>query len=672
MRPAYVSQLRRYQAWLSRNRGLDFQNYEALWQWSVGEPNDFWQSLWDYHGMTSPTPHSAALAEERMPGAVWFPGAQVNYAREVFRHVDAATAAGMPAIIAENEEGAVRETSWTGLRRDVAAFALTLRDLGVTRGDRVAAYMPNRTETIVAFLATISIGAVWSVCAPDMGPQAVIDRFRQIGPCILIAVDGIHYGGRAADRSAMVETLRAELPSVERVILLRTPYATGTIPADADFAASVAREDAAADDFEPEWLPFDHPLWVLFSSGTTGMPKAMVHSHGGVLMAGFAGSKNVDVGCSYEENSFGERFHWFSTTGWVMWNAQVGGLVSGTTICIYDGSPNGPKGGPDWTTLWRFAARHGVTYFGAGAAFYGACMKAGIGLAACGDLARIRALGTTGSPLPPAVQEWGTRTFAALGTPDIWWSNISGGTDFCANLVSGNRDLPLQPGRMQCRQLGSAVAAWNDAGEPVIGEMGELVCTRPLPSMPLYFLNDPDGERYRSSYFDVFPGVWRHGDWIRIDADGTCVIFGRSDATINRHGVRLGTSEIYSAVEKLPDLQDSMLVDLEYLGRDSCLVLFVVPREGTRVDDCLRQRIGEAIRSRVSPRFLPDRIIAAPSIPYTLSGKKLEIPVRRLLLGHPADKVASRDALADPGALDWYAALAASGSFGQDAAGNPA
>ena len=659
MTPPYVPQIRLYQNWLAAERGLYFDSYDALWRWSVTDQEAFWQSLWDYDGMVSPTPHTAALADARMPGARWFEGAQVNYAQRVLSHVTPAHAAGFPAIVSENELGEVRELSWPELRRQVASLALTLRELGVQRGDRVAAYLPNTPETVVAFLACASVGAIWSVCAPDMGTQAVADRFAQITPRVLIAVDGIHYAGKALDRGAVVEALRADLPTVEHLIVLRSPHATHRVAAEREFAQAIARDDAATATFEPEWLPFDHPLWIVYSSGTTGLPKALVHGHGGIVMVGAASRKLGDVGCSYAPNSLGERFHWYSTTGWVMWNSQVSGLLDGATICLYDGSPGGSKELPDWSVLWRFAARHRVTYFGAGAAFYAGCMKAGVDLSTCGDLSRIRALGSTGSPLSEDVQRWGTAQFARLGTPDIWWNNISGGTDFCGVFIGSHRELPQQPGRLACRQLGSAVETWNEAGEPVIDEVGELVCTRPLPSMPLYLWGDEGNARYLSSYFDVYPGIWRHGDWVRIHPDGSCVIYGRSDATINRHGLRMGTSEIYAAVEALPEVLDAMVIDLEYLGRPSRMILFVVLREGLRLDEALRGRIHDAIKTTLSPRFIPDDLWRAPEIPRTLSGKKQEVPIKKLFLGHDIRKVVNPEAMANPGCLGWYAERAA-------------
>ena len=700
--PAYVPQIRLYQDWLQAQRGLRFDDYHALWRWSVTELDAFWQSIWDYFDLRSPTPHTAVLANNVMPGAKWFVGAQTNYAHQVFRHVQPAHAAGFQAVIARNEKGQHTELSWPELRRQVAALALHLQAQGVQPGDRVAAYLPNIPEAMVAFLATVSIGGIWSICAPDMGTHAVLDRFKQIEPKVLIAVDGVTYGGRDIDRMAVVQELKNALPTVGHVIvhdnLGRADLASSDVAASARLAQITTRDDDAVRAFEPMWLPFDHPLWIVYSSGTTGLPKPIVHGHGGTVIVALANKiMHNDVGCSYHPNSWGERFHWYSSTGWVMWNAQLAGLLNGVTCVLYDGNPGGSKDNPDWGVLWRFAAEQGVTFFGAGAAFYANCQKSGITLAQCGDLSRIRALGTTGSPLSPETQVWGTEQFrqvrAMHGNPylgqapqavgerggDIWWCNISGGTDFAGAFVGGHRELPLEPGVMQCRELGCAVEAWNEAGEPVVGEVGELVCTQPIPSMPLYFWNDPGNARYLASYFEMYPaghgrkpgggdgppemgGVWRHGDWLRIgDAQGQgegCVIFGRSDATINRHGLRMGTSELYSAVEALPEVMDSMVVDLEYLGKESYMPLFVVLRAGTTLDEALKKRIHEAIKTALSPRFIPNEIFQVAEIPRTLSGKKQELPIKKLMLGHPLEKVVNKEAMANPGCLDWYVNLA--------------
>jgi acetoacetyl-CoA synthetase len=722
----HVPQIRLYQNWLAEQRGLRFDSYDALWRWSTTDLNAFWQSIWDYFALQSPTPHQAALVENRMPGAQWFTGAQVNYVQQVFRHVDAAHTAALPALISHNElsleRGPARELSWPELRRRVASLALHLQAQGLESGDRVAAYLPNIPEAMIAFLAVASVGGVWSICAPDMGTNAVLDRFKQIEPKVLIACDGVRFGGKDHDRRSVVAELCHALPSLRHVVIHNN---LGLAPTHslqegsfsvAGLAQTTASDDAAVTAFQPQWLPFDHPLWIVYSSGTTGLPKPIVHGHGGTLVVAMA-LKIVhnDIGCSYAPNSFGERYHWYSSTGWVMWNAQMSGLLNGTTCCLFDGSPGGPtvdvagnKIPPDWTTLWRFAADTGVTFFGAGAAFFANCMKAGIDLTQCGDLSAIRAIGTTGSPLSEEAQRWGTDQFrriaslqkgdkpsagppqAGLAPPvgsdlhavkerggDIWWCNISGGTDFAGAFIGGNRELPQVPGQMQCRLLGCAVQAWNEEGKPVHDEVGELVCTQPLPSMPLYLWGDSEGKRYLSSYFDMYPAglgrkpgggdasaesgfIWRHGDWLRITPDGACIIYGRSDATINRHGLRMGTSELYSAVEALPEVIDSMVVDLEYLGRESYMPLFVVLREGVVLDQAMQDKLNNAIRQALSPRFVPNAIFQVAEIPRTLSGKKQELPIKKLLLGQALEKVLNRDAMANPACLEWYVAFAKS------------
>jgi acetoacetyl-CoA synthetase len=683
----YLPQIRLYQNWLRDQRGLSFATYNDLWRWSVTDLNAFWQSIWDYFELVSPTPHTAVLANNVMPGAQWFPGAKTNYAHQVLRHVKPAHEAGLLAVISHNEKGLRREMSWPELRRQVAALALHLQAQGVQPGDRVAAYLPNIPEAMVAFLATASVGGVWSICAPDMGTHAVLDRFKQIEPKVLIAVDGVSYGGRDFDRMSVVQELKDALPSVQHVIVHEN---LGTLDlASCDVAASVqmsaitARDAAEVQAFEPLSLPFDHPLWIVYSSGTTGLPKPIVHGHGGTVIVALANKiLHNDVGCSYHPNSFGERFHWYSSTGWVMWNAQVAGLLNGVTCVIYDGNPGGSKDKPDWGILWRMAAQEKVTFFGAGAAYFANCQKANLDIGRCGDLSRVRALGTTGSPLSPETQSWGTAQFEKIGT-DIWWCNISGGTDFAGAFVGGHRELPQEPGVMQCRMLGAAVESWNEAGEPVKGEVGELVCTQPIPSMPLFFWGDKENARYLSSYFEMYPaghgrqpgggdgpasmgGVWRHGDWLRIgsgnpetkgDGEG-CVIFGRSDATINRYGLRMGTSELYSAVEALPEVMDSMVVDLEYLGKESYMPLFVVLRPGTVLDDAIKAKLNNAIKVALSPRFIPNEIFQVDEIPRTLSGKKQELPIKKLMLGQPLEKVVNKDAMANPACLDWYVELA--------------
>ena len=677
----FVPQIRLFQQWLTEHRQLQFDDYQAMWRWSVSDIEAFWQSAWDYLNLQSPTPHTAVLERNTMPGARWFVGAKVNYAQQVFRHVEAAHAAGMPAIISSNERGQRRELSWPELKRQSAALALHLQALGVQPGDRVAAYMPNIAETMVAFLAVVSIGGIWSVCAPDMGTNAVVDRFKQVTPKVLIAVDGVTYGGKDLERHTVVNELRAALPTVEHVVMYRNLDNQPPLADSVDWAQIMQRDDAAVHAFEPLWLDFDHPLWIVYSSGTTGLPKPLVHGHGGTML-NLEIHKNLhcDVGCSYQPNTWGERFLWYSSTGWIMWNVQISGLMSGTTCVIYDGNPGGTKENPDWSLLWRFAAAEGVTFFGGGAAFYANCMKANVQLSEIQGLHTVRALGTTGSPLSADVQQWGSeqmqQVYASAGVqrPDIWWCNISGGTD-AGTYVGGLRDLPMVAGEMQCRFLGVSVEAWNEQGKPVIGEVGELVVTQPLPCMPPFFWGDKDHQRYLGSYFDTFPAgqgrkpgggdlpadagsVWRHGDWLKITPEGRAIIYGRSDATINRYGLRMGTSELYSAIEALPEVLDSMVVDLEYLGKESYMPLFVVLRPGLTLDDALRARLNGAIRTALSPRFVPNEIFQVAEIPRTLSGKKQELPVKKLMLGQPVEKVVNRDAMANPACLDWYIELA--------------
>lgn len=629
-----------YTNWLEHNRGLKFENYAALWEWSTTDIEDFWLSMWEYFDVRTQTPFQTVLESRRMPGAKWFAGASVNFVDQVFRHATPER----PAIVYRGEDGRAGELSWAELERQVAALANSLRNLGVRPGDRVAAYLPNIPETVVAFLAAASVGAIWSVCAPDMGTVAVLDRFRQIEPTVLIACDGYRYGGKNYDRSAVLDQLRRELPTLCHTIVVGH-LDHDEVSARAPNALSwhrLTRGDAA---LRYEWLPFDHPLWVVYSSGTTGMPKPIVHGHGGVMLVmSLLGSMHNDLKPH-------DRFHWYSSTGWIMWNAQIGGLLAGATICLYDGNP----GYPDWGALWRFAGETGVTFFGAGAAFFASCEKAGVEPRAVADLTRLRAVGSTGSPLSPESHRW---ILDRVGS-HIWIDAISGGTDFAGAFLAGNITLPLHVGEMQSRCLGMAVHAYNDAGQPVLDEVGELVCTLPVPSMPLYFWNDHDGSRYHESYFDVFPGIWRHGDWLRVTPHGGGVIYGRSDTTINRHGIRMGTSEIYRIVEAEPEILDSLVIDLEYLGRPSYMPLFVVMRPGQEFDAALVGRIRDSIRKALSARYLPDEVFVVPEIPRTLSGKKLELPIRKLLLGQPLEKVVNRDALANPHSLDWFIDFAA-------------
>ncbi len=666
------AELTAYTTWLEQTRSLEFSGYESLWQWSVDSLEDFWQSIWDYFEIASPTPYSRVLDRHVMPGAKWFEGATLNYTAEVFRNgrglrvdgsaeVTAGTAT-RPAIVFRNELGDQPDVSWPELERRVASLAATLTAAGIVAGDRVVAYLPNVPETIVALLAVASIGAVWSVCAPDMGPVGVLDRFRQIDPKALIACDAYRYGGKVHDRCDTVIGLLEQLPTVHTLIVVPV-IDVESLPAIALRARAPAHiervidwSDAIASDvpLSCAMLPFDHPLWIVYSSGTTGAPKAIVHGHGGVILVGMKDTRlQLDV-------ARGDRFHWYASSGWIMWNSQVAALLCGATACIYDGN----AGWPDWNTLWRFVAERGIDFFGAGAAFHASCLKAGVEPGRDFDLSKLQSLGSTGSPLSDDAYRW----IYAHVKSGVWLVPISGGTDLAAAFTTGSVTLPVRVGEMQCRALGAAVAAFDEHGKPLIGEVGELVCTEPIPSMPLYFWNDPGNRRLIDSYYDMYPGVWRHGDWIELiahvedDHQRTlgAVIYGRSDATINRHGIRMGTSELYRAVEALPEVLDSLVVDLEYLGRESWMPLFVVLREGHILDDTLVAHIKAEVKRAMSPRHVPNDVFAITSVPRTLSGKKLELPVKKLLMGEPLAKVVNRDAMANPESMDWFVALAAS------------
>jgi len=646
----------RLRAWLRAERGLALADYEALRRWSVEHPADFWRAMWDHFELASPTPFDTVRAGAAMPGTRWFRGAQLNYAAQVARHAEAAGRAGRPAIVFRDErlqrEGRQIEIGWRELVDQAGALAATLRALGVERGDRVAACLPNVPQAVVALLACASLGAVWSLTAPDMGVATVRDRFRQIEPRVLIAGDGSVYAGKVNDRRAAVRELLAQLPSVQSLIVVPTLEAAGAGAHDFDpgpWAGRVlhwADALATAARVAPEPVPFEHPLWIVYSSGTTGLPKAIVHGHGGVVLEMLKLLRfHLDLAPGTERE---ERLHWYSSTGWVMWNVQVAGLLQGTTICLYDGHPSFPQA----DALWRFAAGVGATFVGAGAAYYAACLKAGLVPRAACDLHRLRALGSTGSPLSPEAYRWG---WDAVGR-DLWWCVISGGTDIASAFLGGTPELPTRPGVMQARCLGADVHAWDDAGRDVApGEVGELVCVQPMPSMPLGFWGDADGRRLRESYFDVYPGVWRHGDWLALDADGGAVIHGRSDATLNRHGHRLGTSELYQVVEAHPQVLDSLVVDIEVPGRPGFMPLFVVLRPGVVLDAALDGELRQRIREGLSPRFVPDEIVQVAEVPRTLTGKKQELPVKKLLLGRALAEIVNPDACANPAAFEVFA-----------------
>ena len=617
-----------FQRWLRDTRGLQLESYDELWRWSVSDLDGFWGAIWEYFGVPAHQPYTHVLAHRQMPGATWFPGAQINYAEAALVRED-----DEPAILFTREDGLERALSFAELRAAVGAAAAGLRRLGVRRGDRVAGLLPNAPETVIAFLATVSLGATWSSCSPDFGERAVAERFIQIEPTVLLAVDGYRYNGKGFDIRPTVAALREELPGLKATVLIPYLDQAATLPGAVSYAELLA--EPAQLQFEP--VPADHPLWILYSSGTTGLPKAIVHGHAGMLVEHLkAVDLHMDVGR-------GDRFFWFTTTGWMMWNFLVGGLLVGSTVVLYDGSP----AYPDLGALWRLAEKHRISCFGTSAPFLLSCLKAGVRPGEEADLSALRTIGSTGAPLPP---EGFRFVYEAIGR-DVLLASISGGTDVCTAFVGGVPILPVHEGEIQCRLLGAKVEAFDATGTSVVDEVGELVVTEPMPCMPVGFWNDPDGSRLRAAYFEDYPGVWRHGDWIRVTPRGTVVISGRSDSTLNRGGVRMGTAEFYSVVEELPEIADSLVVDT------GDLLLFVVPAAGVELDGDLERKLRTAIRTGLSPRHVPDRIIAVPTVPRTLNGKKCEVPVKRILSGVPVDKAVARDSLAEPGALEPFLAM---------------
>ncbi len=636
------ARLTEFMGWLASERGLRFEDYDALWRWSVDDLDAFWAAIWDFFEVQADGERSPVLASREMPGARWFPGTSLNYAEHVFAGVDDAEI----AIFHASELRELSELSWGELRAQVGALAAALRGLGVERGDRVVAYLPNIPEAIVAFLASASIGAVWSSCSPDFGPASVVDRFAQIEPKVLFAVDGYRYGGKDFDRRETIAHLQEEIAGLERTVVL--PYLDpepdlSPLRATTTWDELLAAGEGAELAFER--VPFDHPLWVLYSSGTTGLPKAIVQGQGGILLEHL---KKLHL---HVDAHPGDRLFWFTTTGWMMWNFLVSGLLTRAAIVLYDGNP----GHPDMGVLWDLAERAGVTMFGTSASYIAACMKAGVEPAASRDLSRLGAVGSTGSPLAPEGFDW---IYEQLGA-DTWLFSTSGGTDLCTAFVGGVALLPVYRGELQARALGAAVEAWDEDGNVLVDAVGELVVTEPMPSMPVRFWGDEDGSRYRASYFEQYPGVWRHGDWIEITSRGTAIIYGRSDSTINRSGIRMGTSEIYRAVLSVDAVVDALVVDLPRPGTDGWMPLFVVLREGAELDQELSKEIARRVRERCSPRHVPDEVFAIAEVPRTLSGKVLEVPVKRILMGTPVEQAASRDSLANPAALDYFAEMAA-------------
>ena len=626
----------RYRQWLSQTRGVQAEDYEDLWRWSVRDLSEFWGSIAEFFDLHFRSAPERVLGRREMPGAEWFPGAQISFAEHVFR--------GKPADgLAIQHASELRELShwtWADLQGQTAGIAAALKARGVGPGDRVAAYMPNIPETVAALLACASIGAIWSSAAPEFGARSVIDRFSQIEPKVLLAIDGYRYGGRDFDRREVVQEIAAALPGDPEVVSFG--YLSG-----GGWPADFVVPEREPPELEFAALPFAHPLWVLYSSGTTGLPKPIVHSQGGILI------ELTKQARLHLDAQAGGRFFWFTTTGWMMWNFLVGVLLTDASIVLFDGNP----GYPNLDTLWDLADRSGMTCFGTSAAYIGACMKAGTHPRQERDLSALQAVGSTGSPLSPEGFRW---VYEELGE-QTWLFSTSGGTDMCTAFVGGVPIRPVLEGELQARALGASVEAWDEAGHPVVDRVGELVITQPMPSMPIYLWGDADGERYRDSYFSMFPGVWRHGDWIEITSQGGAIIYGRSDSTINRGGVRMGTSEIYRSVLALEDLLDALVVDLPREGTDGWLSLFVVLRDGARLDDGLRDQIRQRLRSDCSPRHVPDEIVQIAEVPRTLSGKVLEVPVKRILMGTPTEQAASRESLANPAALDPFSEMAAQG-----------
>jgi acetoacetyl-CoA synthetase len=631
------SNMNKFMKWLDETRGVSLQSYQDLWKWSTTNIEGFWSAIWHFYQMKAHTPYDEVLIERKMPGAQWFPGATINYAEHIFRQA----VPEKPAIIYETEIRPLGELTWSQLQKDTAAIAEYLKSIGVKRGDRVAAYASNIHETVTAFLACASIGAIWSSCAPEFGIMSVIDRFKQIEPQVLFAVDGYRYGGKDYDRMELIKQIQEELPTLKQTVII--PYLNESpevseLKDTSLWTMILSEHKEAAITYDA--VPFEHPLWILYSSGTTGKPKAIVQSQGGILL------EHLKLGGLQNNLTQDDRFFWYTTTGWMMWNVVVSGLLTGSTILLFDGNP----GYPNYERLWKFAESTKMTVFGTSASFITACMKDGVRPKEQFDLSYLRSIGSTGSPLPVSGFEW---VYSQV-RDDIWLFSTSGGTDLCTAFVGGSPLLPVYAGELQCCALGAAVKAFNDQAVELIDDIGELVITEPMPSMPVYFWNDKTGKRYHDSYFDVYPGIWRHGDFIKITSKGSGVIYGRSDATINRGGIRMGTSEIYSALESIPEVIDSLVVDVPITSEESYMPLFVVLKEGAGLSDNLKTRINGAITKGCSPRHVPNRIISVRDLPKTLNGKKLEVPIKKILMGIPVESAVNAGSLLNPQSLQFF------------------
>jgi acetoacetyl-CoA synthetase len=635
-----ASRLTDFAAWVAAHHGRTFASYDELFSWSVDDLSGFWSALERWAGLRWTTPYDQVLASREMPGARWFVGGRINYAEHLLYPVVKVDKDDI-AVIAVREDGRERHVTWHELRTDVARVRAWLDEAGVGRGDRVAALLPNGYEALVAVLATASLGAIWSSCSPDFGPTAVADRFTQIDPVVLFTVDGYRYGGKRFDIRPTVERLRDQLPSLRRCVLVGYLDPGATLADSTPWLELLDRAATLA--FEP--MAFDDPLWVLYSSGTTGLPKPILHGHGAMIV------EHVKQLALHLDLGPGGRFFWFSTTGWMMWNLLISGLAVGASIVLYDGDPSYP----DASAIWRLAARQRITCLGLGAPFITACAKAGLRPASEFDLGALVTVGSTGAPLPPEGFAW---VYDSVGD-DVMLSSLSGGTDVCTAFVGGAPWLPVRAGVIPARLLGCAVEAFDSEGKPVLDEVGELVITEPMPSMPVGFWNDPDGSRLRASYYETYPGVWRHGDWVKFGADGSCVIYGRSDSTLNRGGVRMGTSEFYRVVEELPEVADSLVIDTSAAGAEGRLLLFVV-LAGDADLAAVTAEVRSRIRQQLSPRHVPDDVIAIDSVPRTLNGKKCEVPVKRVLAGVPLETAVSQGALKDPESMRPFVALARS------------
>lgn len=625
------SNLKAYEKWLADHKGLSFHNYNHLWEWSTENIEDFWESLWEYFEITS-TPYNKVLSGVSMQDASWFEGARLNYAEHIFKKKSTAR----PALIFYNESGK-QEISWTGLESKVASLQNYLKQSGIKSGDRVAGYLPNTPEAIIAFLATISIGAIWTCCSPDFGEATVIERFRQVEPKLLIAVDGYSYGGKNFNKLDSVISIRAEITSLERLILI--PYLSEESNIDQATKWEEATTATSAKlDFES--VPFAHPIWILYSSGTTGKPKAITHSHGGVLLEHY---KYLSF---HNDAKEGENFFWFSTTGWMMWNFLQASMLVGAVPVLYDGSP----AYPDLEILWKISSELPIHHFGTSAPFLIACMKEGLELGDNYNLTALRSIGSTGAPLPPETFQYVYDNISE----NVWLCSMSGGTDVCTAFVGGCPYEPVHKGYIQGRALGCALYSYSDNEEKLTGNLGEMVIEKPMPSMPIYFWNDENKERYRASYFSKYKGKWRHGDFIKIQENGALTIHGRSDATLNRNGIRIGTAEIYSVIDKIKSIKDSLILNLEQSDGDDIMPLFIVLKEGVQLDDQLKKEIKSNLRSQCSPRHIPTNILEVKDVPYTLSGKKMEVPIKHLLMGIKKPEQISRDAIRNPEAMDHF------------------